>query len=321
MLDTDHLQTELIEQTRELTGLAKELRDALLSHRDQMWCCLPAFDDHESDTDLASTLPSSEAWFKLADTLTDIWMNKETHTHHGVLVTDVPALLDLLATFNAAKVKTAEVAKKLKTDLLNRAESAEDFGFTGDSLKQYALVRDEFLSRGRDRQIHLLLRENHAEQLNFKKALRLIKVTQEAVTRFRYVWSKTNYRKRPISGSDLLMLADHHRHRMNNPLLAEFIEEGLAQHNIVSSTKLYRLSFIRPTLKANYKYAIEDGHEWGHCLASGIVVIPQSSPPTLIWQAEPSEVDVAQARETWQTKSKLDRIVLADQVEVYRELQ
>ena len=319
MLDTADINTALIDATRELTGLARQLREAIVTERNKYWCCLPIVDGLESEPDLADCPPSEDAWFKLADTLTDIWMNQEAQQHHGVLVTDSPALLKMIATFNAQKKKTADLAKSLKIGQLNRAESAEEFGFTGDSLKQYALVRDEFLSKGRDRQIHMLLREYHAEQLNFKKATRLIKVTESPVTRFRYVWSKTNYRKRPISGSDLFMLADHHRHRMNNPQLADFIEEGLSEHRIIPSTRLYRLSFTRPTLKANYQVALDDGFRWKHCLASGIVVIPQASPPSLIWQAEPNEMDVAKARAAWQTKSSLYRLVLANQLEVFRE--
>lgn len=318
MSDTHYLQEQLVEHCRKLEACSASVRESILDQRHALWCCLPVFDNRESKTDLSSTAPSDESWFKLADQLADIYMKRDSVTHHGVMVCDHPALLDALRNFNALKTDTAQTAKLLKKGLLSRAENAEEFGFTGDSLNSYALVRDEFLSKGRDRDIHLFLRENHIEQLNFKKATKQIKITEPNISRFRYIWSKTNYRKRALKGSELFVLANHYRYRLNNKPLAGFIEERLAEFGISSTTKLYRLAFTNPTLKANYKFVGDDGDQWGHCLASSIVVLPQPKQPSLIWQAEPSPDEIDQAREQWTAKSKLEHLQLTEHLEVYR---
>lgn len=314
----DSLQTEFIDRCRALQEQSRLVKSAILDLRGQMWCCLPVFDSHKSSVDLANTLPSSEAWFKVADTLSDIWMDK-SETQSGILVTAHAELLAQLDIFNALKLSVAQTSVKLKRQTLNDAESAEEFGFQGDSLESYALVRDEFLSKGRDRQIHTMLRNNHIEQINFKKATKLIKVTEPSVTRFRYVWSATHYRKRVIHGAEFFTLARHYRDRLNQPQLADYLEEDLAEHQIGYQTKLYRLAFTRLVLKANYKVTTDEGSCWKSCLASGIVVIPQQQIPALLWQAELSEADIAQAQARWKAKSTLDPIILAGNLEVYRE--
>lgn len=314
----DSLQTELIGQCQVLLKQASIVKAAVLDYRNHMWCCLPLFDGHVSATDLANTLPSTEAWFKLADTISDISMDK-TASHHGVLVTDQTELLMLIEYFNKLKMDIAKTSAALKKQQLNDAESAQEFSFQGESLESYTVVRDEFLSKGRDRQIHALLRNHHVEQINFKKATKLIKITEPDVSRFRYVWSKTNHRKRVIHGSELFTLASHYRKRLGNEDLAAFVEEDLAEHHITHHTRLIRLAFTRPALKANYKIATNEGAQWKSCLASGIVVIPQQKIPTLLWQDEPDENDIVQAQEAWRKKSTLDPITLAGHIEVYRE--
>lgn len=314
----DSLQTEFIAQCRALQKQAHLVKSATLDLRDKMWCCMPVFDDLESTVDLANTQPSSEAWFRLADTISDISMDK-TESHHGILLTDQTEMLTLIEHFNKLKLDIAKTSAALKKQQLNDAESAQDFSFQGDSLESYTVVRDEFLSKGRDREIHTMLRNHHVEQINFKKATKLIKVTEPSVTRFRYVWSATHYRKRVIHGEEFFTLVKHYRNRLNNEHLADFLEEDLAEYKIGPTTKLFRFAFTRPVLKANYKVATDEGNHWKCCLASGIVVIPQQNIPALLWQTELNDEEVAQAHVRWKAKSKLDQIILAGNLEVYRE--
>lgn len=299
------------------TAIAK---DAILDHRRDMWCTVPSFDTPVDLEGLQNTEPSPEAWYRIADEITNIWMDAgSAPQNHGVLVCNVTAVLDVLYELNRIKQEVQHASQALKNNLYQSREQEEELALDDDLLDGFAVARAEFLNKGRDHSFHRILRSLQLPSLNFTRAQKRVRVLESSVVRIAYTWNKTQYRKRVINRKTLQALSAH-CDRSGNHLRGVEIREGIESYQVDAAPPLYRLVHTPPTLRANYKWwdGESNQYQWSHCLASGILVVPQNNRPEVRWKPAPSQAEIEQAKAKWLKSSKLQPVEIATRLELFR---
>lgn len=312
--------TALRDACRALIEQAAIVKDTVLDHRADMWCVVPSFDIPEDPNALELIEPSAEAWHRVADELTDIWMDSgRTPQNHGVLVCNLTTVLEPIAELNRRKAEVKEASRVLKSTLFKNRELEENAGADEAFLESLALANAEFLSKGRDHNFHRILRSLQLPSLNFTRAQKQIRVLPDSVSRIAYTWNKTQYRKRAI-GRDTLNALSSHYARIGNDLRGAEIRDGLDSNQIHSETRLFRLVHTPPTLRANVKWwdSSCNQYQWSHYLATGILVVPQAERPAIRWKPAPTSAEVARAKANWLKKANLKAVKLATRLELYR---
>lgn len=316
----DFAVAALRDACRALIEQAAVVKDAVLAHRADMWCAVPTFDPIADPQALEASEPSAEAWYRLADELTNIWMGDHSGAqHHGVLACPVSTVLDELALLNQTKAQVAEASRELKRALFERQVRRSDARIDAEALDLLDVARSEFLAKGRDQSFHRILRSLQLPSLNFMRAQKQVRVLAPVVARISYTWNKVQYRKRAIDVGVLHALAQHHQ-RMGHEPRAEAILEGLARHRLQPGMKLYRLVHGTPTLRANYKHQPTEGApwQWSHCLATGILVVAQAERPQIRWKPAPTKVQIQQAQTHWLSTASLEPVTISPGLELYR---
>lgn len=314
--------TRLRDACQALIDQTANAKDAILDHRRDMWCTVPSFDTPVDLEGLQNTEPSSEAWYRIADEITSIWMDAgSTPQNHGVLVCDVVPVLDALAELNRIKQDVQHASQTLKKALYQSRELEEEETLDDTLLDSFDLARAEFLSKGRDHSFHRILRTLHLPSLNFTRAQKKVRILENSVVRIAYTWNKTQYRKRMIDRKTLQALSAHFD-RTGNYLRGAEIREGIESFQVDSAPPLYRLVHCPPTLRANYKWwdDLESAYQWSHCLASGILVVPQADRPEIRWKPAPTPSEIDQAKTRWLKKAQLQPVKLATRLELFRNV-
>lgn len=314
--------TALRDNCQALIEQAAVVKDAVLDHRRQMWCAVPSFDSPVDLDALQNSQPSSEAWFRVADELTNIWMDAgNTPQNHGVLVCEVPEVLEAIKLLNQHKQAVQFATHTLKEGLLVERELEEHGSVDKALLGRLALANAEFLTRGRDHAFHRILRSLKLPSLNFIRAQKQIRVLPETVARVAYTWNKNQYRKRRID-ADTLQALSQHFDRQGNTSRADEIRHGVTNCRI-QTDPLFALAYTPPSLRANYKWwdNANQAYRWSHCLATGILVVPQSQRPQIRWKPEPSVTEIKQARKKWLAKVDLEPVEVATRLELYRHVR
>jgi hypothetical protein len=316
---TPHI-TRLQDACQALINQAAVVKDAILDHRRDMWCTVPSFETPVDQETLQNTEPSSEAWYRIADEITKIWMDAgNAPLNHGVLVCNVTDVLDALAEFNHIKQEVQHASKALKDTLYQSREQEKEQALDDSLLEGFSVARAEFLSRGRDHSFHRILRTLQLPSLNFIRAQKRVHILKNSVVRIAYTWNKNQYRKRIIDRKTLQALSAHFD-RSGNYLQSAQIREVIERYQVDAAHPLYVLEHTPPTLRANYKWWDDESnrYQWSHCLASGILVVPQLNRPEIRWKPAPSPSEIEKARAKWLKNTKIQPVEIATHLELFR---
>ncbi|MBV0934144.1 hypothetical protein [Marinobacterium weihaiense] len=294
-------------------------KDAILDYRHDMWCAVPTFDVPVDLQALQNTEPSSEAWYRVADEITNIWMDAgSAPQNHGVLVCSVSDVLDTLIKLNHIKQEVQHASQALK-DNIYKSREQEELPLDDELLDGFAVARAEFLNRGRDYSFHQILKGMKLPSLNFIRAQKKVRMLENTVVRIAYTWNKIQYRKRLIDRRILQALSAHFE-RSGNHLRSVEICEAIESYQVDSSAPLYLLAHTPPTLRANYKWWNDElsQYQWSHCLATGMLVVPQVNRPEVRWKPAPSPSEIKQAKAKWLRNTKLQPVEIATRLELFR---
>jgi len=304
---------------RDAADLANELNE----HRRQLWFCIPSL-AFESESDRVQTFspgsPGTDDHFtSLLHQLTEFKNGSQRRGENGLLVTDNPRILGLIANMDTHKRNLADANKVLKRILSGQRGSELLETSNSEQLAQFSLARDEYLAKGRDRAFNKALRDQGISETNMQLATRRIWVTPHDTLAFNYVWSKAHYRKRTLTGATFKALRAAYFKEFSETN-ANAITDALESNNIHDSTELFKLAFTKPVLRANVKYGIEGETEWTNRHAPGITVIPQADPPRIRWTAKPGAAEIELAKNRWMEKHYVEEVKITPGITVYREV-
>jgi len=298
------------------SALANELRE----QRDQLWFCIPSLVTESESDRLETTSPGDDDFASLLHQLTVFKNGSQRRGENGLLVTANPRILGLVASMDAHKHNLANANKVLKYTLSGKRGVELLETDNADQLKHYALARDEYLAKGRDRLYNKALHNLGISETNMQLATRRIWVTPEDTREFKYVWSKAHYRKRTLTGATFKALRAAYLNEYSETN-ANAISDALESNDIHDSTELFKLAFTKPVLRANVKYGIEGKTTWTNRHAPGITVIPQVDPPRIRWQPKPSAEDIELAKARWMEKHFVREIRITGGISVFKEVQ
>lgn len=303
-----------------LESNAAALKIELQEQRQHLWFCIPAL-ALESESDRVETLiPTDEQFDSLVHQLTDFKNGSQRQGENGVLVTASPRILGLLANMDTHKKNLAHANKVLKYTLSGNRGIELLQTDDSDQLKAFALARDEYLAKGRDQQFNVALRNQGISETNMQLATRRIWMTPPDTVAFNYVWSKTHYKKRALTGATFKALRAAYLDDFSETN-ANAITDALQANAIGDETPLFKLAFTKPVLRANVKYGCGDGtFAWTNRHAPGITIISQQDPPQIRWVPSPSEEEIDQAKANWMEKHYVEEVKITQGITVYREV-
>jgi len=184
-----------------LESEAAALKIELQVQREHLWFCIPAL-VLESESDRVETVVPGDAQFdSLLHQLTAFKNGDQRRGENGLLVTASPRILGLVANMDTHKQNLANANKVLKYALSGQRGIELLQTDNSDQLKAYALARDEYLAKGRDQQFNVALRNQGISETNMQLATRRLWMTPPDTVAFNYVWSKTHYKKRALTGA------------------------------------------------------------------------------------------------------------------------
>lgn len=323
-LSLEECLAQLPEELRALVALADQIKSRIRLTRDINWCALPSFTKEIDPIRVQDHTPSPLEWTAMANTLTNLWNgDNDGFEETGVFWCNDNALLREIIRFNQGKRSAAALSARIKK-LSGLNKVRDEYPKSGERfLNAFELARDEFISKGRDREHHdrliEMLEGQRLSALNMTKVGKQIKLLPETTTRIRYTWNLVQTRQRKLKGEVLHALARHYIERDYHQS-KEHLWEALDGYHIHPDETYYRHSFGDPAQRVNYKVWDEDAgrYAWDSGYAAGIMVLTGESVPDIIWKPKPTDVEVKAARRRYLEKKQIKLMHLIDDVQVFK---
>ncbi|WP_044406248.1 hypothetical protein [Thiomicrospira microaerophila] len=292
---------------------ANTVRQVVLDHRQDIWGFMPSIDDQTNEVAktrrVAQTPLPEDVFIQLADKLTDLWMGDRVNRPVGLLVCDIPQVLEQVHRMNTFKLSLCSQIDALKKQLFVSKEQEVNPHANDDFLDAMAVARSEFVNKNRDHAFQEIVRRLGLAEIDFSKARKRIRLLPETTQHVGYSWAKNHSRVRTIAPKTLQALAQHYR-RNGEDARSQAILDGL---DMYAGQKLYRVHFNKPTVRINYKYMIESTGElkWASCLGAGVTIAPTAHNPNVAWTPRPSEAMSKLVQDNWLTTSRLVEVNFA----------